>query len=522
VEQTPFDLVKERLEERGLRYKNTGRKLDAQCPAHDDKHASLVVTDTGPKVLITCHAGCDRNDILAALELTWNDLFTEEPAKPAADPVVAHYDYADEQGRLVYQVTRTAGKQFRQRRKLGGDWVWNMTGVTRYPYHLPQVLQAVRDGRPVYVVEGEKDAEAVTQTGETATCNPGGAGKWRDDYSRFFAGADVRVVQDNDAPGRAHAAAVARSLDVAGAHSVTILASPTGKDVSDLLAAGGGLADLVPVTPTLAPDLHAFLATSDPPYDWVIADLLERGDRLVVTGPEGHGKSLFLRTIAICAAAGLHPFTGQFIPPQRVLTVDCENSERQTRRHWRRMANVAELCQRRVTEGQLRLIHRPDGLDLSSEDGPWLVEQVVNHKPDLLTIGPLYRLHSTDVNEETAARAVVTMLDKARLTVNCALILEAHSPHGEMGRPRPMRPAGSSLFLRWPEFGIGLRPWNDADGPTPARAARSPTDWLHPHVARVEQWRGPRDERDLPFYLRWGQTDTEWPWMPHSPQHQND
>ena len=41
------------------------------------------------------------------------------------------------------------------------------------------------------MVEGEKDADALTALGLTATCNPMGAGKWRDSYTATLAGADL-------------------------------------------------------------------------------------------------------------------------------------------------------------------------------------------------------------------------------------------------------------------------------------------------------------------------------------------
>jgi AAA domain len=512
VAQTPFELVRQRLEEHDCKPRGNDRHLEARCPAHEDRNPSLSVTNGTTRVLLRCFAGCSNDDVIAVLGLQWPDLRLDDDkplTRNAPDPVVATYDYVDEQGKLLFQVLRTASKRFRQRipdPAQPDGWRWQVGATRRVPFRLPQVLQAAREGRVVHVVEGEKDVGALEASGAVATCNPGGAGKWRDDYSKFLAGADVVVVQDNDDPGRAHAAMVARSAEVAGARSVQIVRPRTGKDAYDHLQAGHSVTDFELVTPDLAPDLHEFLTQPDAGYSWVIDNLLERSDRMIVTGPEGHGKSLFNRMLAICAAAGLHPFTGRYAHAQRVLMVDCENSERQSRRHWRRLATVAaDMCGRRVPDGGLRLIHRPEGLDLSREDASWLVEQVANHKPDMLVIGPLYRLHVADVNEETAARTVVRALDAARLTVGCALVLEAHSPHGEIGRARPLRPAGSSLFLRWPEFGFGLRPVGTVQ------------EWEDNHVARVEQWRGPREERTLPKFVRWGDMDVQWPWVEYFP-----
>ena len=83
--------------------------------------------------------------------------------------------------------SRRHPKTFRQRRPDGkGGWIWNLKGVPRVPYHLPDLIAAKTD--QVFVVEGEKDADALAQMGLVATCNSGGAGKWLNDFKEHFAG----------------------------------------------------------------------------------------------------------------------------------------------------------------------------------------------------------------------------------------------------------------------------------------------------------------------------------------------
>ena len=126
------------------------------------------------------------------------------------------YSYTDENGRELFQVVRlhykngAPGKTFRQRMYCPGDPKANRAGyVNSVPaeirdttlYRLPQVIRAIAEGKPVYVVEGEKDVETLERLGHTATCNPGGAGKWREGYSQRLAGADVIILPDNDGRG---------------------------------------------------------------------------------------------------------------------------------------------------------------------------------------------------------------------------------------------------------------------------------------------------------------------------------
>lgn len=224
--------------------KRGGNGWVARCPAHDDRHASLGVTagDDG-RVLLKCHAECDTRRIVAALGIQLGDLFPERPSGREPDAV---YDYFDERGELLYQVIRFPGKQFRQRRPEGTGWSWKLGDVRRVLYRLPEVLASEPDESVVYVVEGEKDANALVALGFVATSNAGGAGKWRREYSESLRGREVVILPDNDEPGRAHAAAAAKSLHGVAlrVRVVQLPGLPEKGDVSDWLGSGHGAAEL--------------------------------------------------------------------------------------------------------------------------------------------------------------------------------------------------------------------------------------------------------------------------------------
>lgn len=510
--------------------RKSGGQWMARCPAHEDAKASLSITEGKDQpVIFSCMAGCDSAVILDKLSLTWKDLCQPRDEAPAArddawtpnGPAVAVYAYHDENGTLLFEVLRSRGKKFSQRipdAKARSGWSYRLGDTRRVLFHLPKLLEDIASGMPVYVVEGEKDVHALERVGCAATCNPGGAGKWRDEYSEFLRDAIVHIVADRDEPGQRHARQVFASLQGVAACVEIVEAAGEGlpdgrkiKDAADHLEAGFTPAEFVvthqehDATPDLAPDLHEFLAVEDEPYDWLIPHVLERGDRLIWTGAEGCGKSMQTRTMAVCMAAGLHPFDRAVIKPGRVLFIDCENSERKTRKHFRYLEKVARSKGRRVPDGNLRIICRPEGIDLLSEDGAaWLLERVTAHKPDLLCIGPFYRLHQADMNDERAARLATVILDRARVKADCALITEAHAGHGE-GPVRPVRPIGSSLLMRWPELGIGIRRTENAE--------RSESG--HYMTVDVVQWRGARDdEYRWPRQLTWGSKDRdEWPWV---------
>ena len=97
--------------------------------------------------------------------------------------IVAEYDYCDEFGALLFQVLRYTPKGFSQRRPDGrGGWIPSVKGVRHVLYRLPAVINAAI----VLVVEGEKDADTATDLGFVATCNAGGAGKWRAEYAEHL------------------------------------------------------------------------------------------------------------------------------------------------------------------------------------------------------------------------------------------------------------------------------------------------------------------------------------------------
>jgi hypothetical protein len=237
IVDAPITRVLSRLE----KVSRTGDGWSARCPSHEDGSPSLSVgVGEGGRVLLRCHAGCALEDIVAALGLELADLFpAREHAKTTPRREVESYDYTDEDGTLLYQVVRYAPKAFRQRRPDGsGGWIWNLRGTRRVLYRLPKVLGAVAHGAAIYVVEGEKDVAALEAAGEVATCSPGGAEKWRDEYSDALSGARVIVVADRDAAGRKHAREVAESV-ARTASSVRVVEPLDGKDAHDHLVVRG-------------------------------------------------------------------------------------------------------------------------------------------------------------------------------------------------------------------------------------------------------------------------------------------
>lgn len=245
-----------------------GCEYVARCPLHADKTPSLTVYWASRRGrwlwrCFPCEKGGDALDLLRAMGRSYGravrDLGVEReiawgkgprPDKQKFGPqgfprgrIVRTYDYASEDGTLLYQVVRLDPKSFRQRRPDGkGDWDWRLGDVRRVLYRLPQLLAS---SGPIYVVEGEKDADRLCGCGLTATTNCGGAGNWRPEYAQAFEGRRVVVLPDNDEAGRKHALDVFRSLQQVARtvifHRLDVAAKG---DVSDWLDSGHNVAEL--------------------------------------------------------------------------------------------------------------------------------------------------------------------------------------------------------------------------------------------------------------------------------------
>jgi hypothetical protein len=193
--------------------------------------------------------------------------FIPDPVPPPKNgsggkPILATYPYNDENGVVLFEVVRfdttNREERFRQRRPDGkGGWIWNLKGVRRVLFRLPELVAAVKAGERIILPEGEKDVLTAVKLGFGATTMCGGVGKWRKEYTEALAGANVVIISDNDPqakdpqtglpafhpdgrpklPGQDHAASVARRLSRVAA-SVRVIMF-TQKDLSDWVAAGG-------------------------------------------------------------------------------------------------------------------------------------------------------------------------------------------------------------------------------------------------------------------------------------------
>jgi hypothetical protein len=226
--------------------------------------------------------------------------------------IVAEYIYRQADGTPYLRVERTEPKgHFRQSHWTGDAWVTGKPAGPKLPYRLPEMLAAVHD--PVFVCEGEKDADALLGRGFIATTASEGAGKWTADLNHYFEGRTVYILPDNDEPGRKHARQVADHLSSVAAEVriVTLPGLPPKGDVSDWLAAGGATEDLIAIcraAPVHGREGIGFTALElqhmrFAPIKYVVTGYIVEGLTILAGRPK-RGKSWLLLHAAIAVARG--------------------------------------------------------------------------------------------------------------------------------------------------------------------------------------------------------------------------
>src|ERR1700682_4364018 len=87
----PTDNVLAALQSRDCKPRKSGDSWQARCPAHDDKQASLSISEgQDGKVLLHCHAGCKLDEMAAALNMEKRHLFPPRDPAPKVNGANQH------------------------------------------------------------------------------------------------------------------------------------------------------------------------------------------------------------------------------------------------------------------------------------------------------------------------------------------------------------------------------------------------------------------------------------------------
>jgi hypothetical protein len=329
-------------------------------------------------------------------------------------------------------------------------------------YRLPDVETALERGKPVYIVEGEKDADrlSVLPGVAAATTCPGGAGKWRTEYTEVFKGvaAHVVIVQDDDEPGVSHAREVAGQL-LPHVESLVVL-KPKGKDLSEHLDAGLDEMDLQPVyctwdpvdgqaawlgrfplepyavpaprpQPAVGSEASRETSVAQPRHpgyqlmsevqpravEWLWPGYIPLRHLTVLDGDPGTGKSTLALDIAarVTTGASMPLGTSGSVQPRRVLVLTAEDVVESTVR-------ARLVC----AGADLDLVATPTDQAIKVPEG--LEDLLQELRPALVIIDPLmaYISPKLDSNNDQQVRQVLTPLANLAKRYNTAIVVVRH------------------------------------------------------------------------------------------------
>lgn len=244
-------------------------------------------------------------------------------------------------------------------------------------------------------------------------------------------------------------------------------------------------------------DFDEMYATPDESRPWVMPGMLRTNERLIITGPEGGGKSVLIAQMCLGASMGLNTLSLDVDAhePLRVLMLDVENDRLQIKANMRKVWRYLDELSGGV-KPQIEWVNTRD-IDLADPvERQKVIRLAKERMPQLMYMGSLYKLAPEGEKSDAQFTHVSRTVDRIRSETGTSVLIEAHTGHGmQNDRNGTMRPYGSSMWLRWPEFGVAMLPQKGKP-------------------VKIGHWRGARsDDREWPGGLRRG---TLLPWEPIS------
>lgn len=229
---------------------------------------------------------------------------------------------------------------------------------------------------------------------------------------------------------------------------------------------------------------------------WIMPKMLRTNERMIITGPEGGGKSILVAQMCLGAAMGINTLSADYErhEPLRVLMLDVENDRLQVRNNMRKVYPVLREMSGNTVQTSMEWVDIQH-IDLADPvEQQKLIKLAKERQPQLMYMGSLYRLAPEGDKVDAAFTHISRTVDRIRSETGASVLLEAHAGHGLSNDRNGMRPYGSSMWMRWPEFGFGMVRHN------------------HSGNIQLKNWRGHRsDDRNWPAGLRRGSV---LPWQP--------
>ncbi len=410
----------------GHQPKKNGHGYSARCPAHDDQNPSLSINEeANGKILLHCFSGCAVEEVCSALQIQVSDLFPEKVQKDCR-PIRTEHHYKDDDGKTLYTKIRLepglAGKKksfFWERQDENGQIVKNLKGCQKILYRLPEVLKGVAAGKPIFLVEGEKDADRLAQNGLIATTTTDSLA-WTDEFTRILKEADVVILYDYDKTGFARKDLLCERLS-GKVKRLRVVDLPGleyqeshGADISDWLKTGNtteSLVDIVEKTPIYSSlsqkeqirvvTMTELLEIQLPKREMILAPFLPTQGLCLLFAKRGVGKTHVAIGIGYAIATGGKFLKWQAPQPRKVLYIDGEMPAISMQERLARISVTEEISPPDPSYFRLITPDLQEGPlpDLSTKEGRAALDAHIGDS-DLIIVDNLSSLFRTGIENE--------------------------------------------------------------------------------------------------------------------------
>ena len=391
-------------------------------------------------------------ELLKILKLPWNDT--------ALDDVYGVAVRKDDKGagQLMFKIDETHVKLHK-----GPQFGANIK-CKLYPRVVPQC-----HGKPLLVVEGEKDAVSANCANAPAITFTSGAGALPSDLSILEDEQDLVIVYDNDEVGRDGAKKVAAAL-YNKKRKVRILNwvdKPDKYDLTDFFCDGYSSDDLyrlVDAAPVFGREPEDFGGSAvfspmdfmakfnNPPEDICDQMLFEKGTAGIAAATNV-GKSIFALQFAASVAMGV-PFLGHFrVPrPRKVLYMQYEMLDDVIGE--RLALQTKPLMEQYPVEAHFlneNLRVSVNGQKDLFSDSYDMVEGNLRHgNYELIVIDNLYSSTNVDTVSNDKLVALLSRITALKNKYNCAvLMVNHHKKQNELAALDPAMVFGGSAYTNW-------------------------------------------------------------------------
>lgn len=373
------------------------------------------------------------------------------------------------------------------------------------PLYNADLLHSNQD-EPVYIVEGEKDADTLVNLGAVATTIPNGAGfrQWIPLYNEGLQGQDIIILTDNDDSGKKYGGTVARNT-LPIAKSVKIIPAtaiwdkcPEKGDISDIVQAVGEdkalelLIEAIQRTNFYIPEqdtsYHEPISNTDEleymvkrlsdvkpePVKFIWYPYIPVGEITIMFAAGGTGKSFLTCGIAADITAGRslpNPYESQTTAtPQNVLIISAEDTENIL--HQRLVAagadtsrcfTIAPPNQQDELEKYQQFELPCDAHDKKHIDA--LKKAIHQYQARLIVIDPwsAYVGKDTDMNRANSVRAITAELTVIAKEMDCAFLIVAHVNKKAQADNANDAVAGSADLINGARSALAVRTFDDVE-----------------------------------------------------------